>query len=89
MKLFYICPRCGLEHQLYVTPLVPARTYGPPELCYPEEGGEFEPECCENCGAEFEPGVIWDRVRDQEAAMEERRAEDENQRRIDERNGGL
>lgn len=28
-----------------ITPYDPGRTYGPPEFCYPPEGGEIEVEC--------------------------------------------
>lgn len=36
---------CGIPCLVVVThyePFVPGRTYGPPELCYPDEGGEAE-----------------------------------------------
>lgn len=33
--------------EVNLIPYVPARTYGPPENCYPEEGGEIEIETLE------------------------------------------
>lgn len=54
--LFYTCNNEECEHEFELsvnyTPLIPARTYGPPENCSPEEGGDFEatPDECPKCG---------------------------------------
>lgn len=40
----YCCKNCDHEFTLDIeyTPYIPAQTYGPPENCYPEEGGDFD-----------------------------------------------
>lgn len=54
--LYYTCRNEDCEHEtelsVYYTPIVPAQTYGLPENCYPEEGGDFEidQEVCPKCG---------------------------------------
>jgi ribosomal protein L37AE/L43A len=53
----WTCPKCEAETEVTVYPVIPAQTYGPPENCYPEEGGEIEPEECEKCGAEIDNGA--------------------------------
>lgn len=47
------CFECGRELEVTVHPRIPARVYGPPEHCYPAEGGEVEGNICEKCGAAF------------------------------------
>jgi hypothetical protein len=53
----YICRNQDCEHefelQIEYSPIIPAQTYGPPENCYPEEGGDFDilsPDACPKCG---------------------------------------
>lgn len=43
-----------LEVDYEVSPYVPARTYGPPEDCYPAEGGELEEYTVTRDGKPFE-----------------------------------
>ena len=43
-----------LDVEVYETAFVPARTYGPPEDCYPAEGGEVEIQGVTVNGEEFE-----------------------------------
>lgn len=47
----YTCCNEDCEHRFPVNvhPLIPAKTYGPPEHCHPEEGGEIEPAECPEC----------------------------------------
>ena len=56
ISLFYTCKNedCAKEFTLLCHPYVPAKIYGPPENCHPEEGGEIEPEECPFCGQEID-----------------------------------
>lgn len=49
MSLTHHCP-CGAETEVTVYPVVRGRYFGPPEQCYPDEGGFIEPDECEDCG---------------------------------------
>ena len=60
----YTCPECEKEFDVRATPEIPAQTYGPPELCYPAEGGEIEPEECPGCGHEIDSNDVSDLVAD-------------------------
>lgn len=60
MKLTYTCPECDAETELDVEPIIPAKIYGPPENCYPAEGGDFTPTECAECGAEIRPETVCD-----------------------------
>lgn len=58
IRITYTCKACDHKAEVKVYPIIPARTGGPPELCYPEEGGEVEPEECPECGAKFDQGDV-------------------------------
>lgn len=65
--LDYTCENeeCKYEILLEIdyTPYISAQVSGPPESCYPEEGGEFQiikNECCPKCGTK----VTEDKARD-------------------------
>ncbi len=39
IKLTWTCLDCEHDFILSVSPIIPAKLYGPPENCHPEEGG--------------------------------------------------
>lgn len=66
--LDYDCENEDCDYELLIivdyTPYIPAQICGPPENCYPEEGGEFEivePECCPKCGTKITEEKVRDR----------------------------
>lgn len=63
-KVLYTCSQCEHEFNVVAHPLIQAQTYGPAELCYPEEGGEIEPDECPACGNEIDAEDISDLVAD-------------------------
>lgn len=59
------CEHCGKETLVTVYPFVPARIYSPPEDCYPAEGPEADPSCCNNCNTDFDLDAIFDEASEQ------------------------
>ena len=50
MEISYTCPECEWEILYHVSPVIPGRLSGPPDQCYPDEGGEIDgPDKCPNC----------------------------------------
>lgn len=58
ITFLFICPNCKHEQEVGMWPIIPARTWGPPENCSPEEGGEVENGTCEQCGHEFSEDAV-------------------------------
>lgn len=77
------CFNCESSVKIEVEPYVSAKVAGPPERWVPAEGGAFEPECCPNCHATFDPDVIWEAV----GAYEEAAYDDYVNHKIDEARG--
>lgn len=73
MKTTWKCSECQQETELNVTPFRRAKTWGPPETCYPSEGGEIEPDTCP-CGREIPVDEVIERAMtdDRESAAEAR-----------------
>lgn len=71
-KTFYIGD-VEFEVEFSSTPYVPAKIYGPPELCHPAEGGEVEIESITIGGFEVSD-VISQEVRDKLQSMAEEAA---------------
>lgn len=85
VKVYWKCENCGAETEVSVTLITPAQTYGPPENCSPEEGGEHEPENCE-CGQPIDSDTVQEKAANKLAEMKEWYADEENDRRRDEPN---
>lgn len=62
MKANWTCPKCEKMTEVTVWPLVPAKISGPPENCYPEEGGEHEPTECEHCETEIPNDAVYEQA---------------------------
>jgi len=49
------CRECEAPEEFDIEPFHPGKFYGPPENCYPDEGGFAEgPEKCKRCGEAFD-----------------------------------
>lgn len=48
-----VCSECGNTTDIQVSQFYPAKISGPPENCYPAEGGEYSTDRCCNCNAQF------------------------------------
>ena len=81
MTITYKCKNedCGEEFEISVSPVIPAKIYGPPEHCHPAEGGEYEPSECPECGQEADEDTVLELAQNEiDSAREdaaERRAE--------------
>lgn len=80
IKLIYQCPHCREIAVITAYPIIPAKTYGPPEHCHPEEGGEIDPEECPSCGAI----LAMDKIEEFMSGLEKsQREEDDSERSND------
>lgn len=70
------CPSCGEDTDINVWPFVPAKVSGPPEHCYPAEGGEIDPGNCSNCDAPIDVGAAMELASDADAAAQEAHADE-------------
>jgi len=71
MNIFYTCKKCEHEFEVDITPFVPAQTYGPPEYCYPAEGGECDPTECPKCNALIDQEEVSERASEREIDFDE------------------
>jgi hypothetical protein len=63
IKFFYTCPQCEREQEVGVFPGTDAVIGGPPEMCDPGEPGEVDSGGeCENCGSEFDEGLLFEKA---------------------------
>jgi DNA-directed RNA polymerase subunit RPC12/RpoP len=85
----YTCPRCLHRVLIKAWPVIPAKVTGPPEQCYPEEGGEWEPEECDRCGSTFDPDHVTDAAAEEAQARAEAAAEARQEQREEDRRMGL
>ena len=54
----YECSECFKEFNVTIQPFITGHYSGPPEDCYPDEGGEFEPTECNRCGTKISESFI-------------------------------
>jgi hypothetical protein len=66
IMITHVCPSCEYEFEITVSELIPAQTYGPPENCYPEEGGECSPSECPLCGEDIDQNEMIERAGERE-----------------------
>lgn len=64
-KIIWTCPECTRETEVLVGEFTYAKLSGPPESCYPAEGGEIEPERCPFCKREIDVDEANDRAEEQ------------------------
>lgn len=81
VNITYECKECGRNNTVTVWPYIPAKTYGPPEDCYPSEGGYIEPTECHCCGEKISVDDCFDQVADDREAFLESKAAEEWDRR--------
>lgn len=80
IKINYQCANCDHDFEVSVSPIIPAKISGPPENCYPAEGGEIDPCECPKCTVGVDEETIYDATEDArndewDAAAESRRDE--------------
>lgn len=80
----YACAACDKEFDIEVEEFREGRFSGPPEDCYPDEGGGFEPVCCPGCGAAVDEYRVSEAQRD---TTEARRCDEADFRRKDKMEG--
>jgi hypothetical protein len=58
----YECPACEHAMEFEIEPLIRGRYCGPPESCYPDEGGSASgPENCPACGEAIDATKVYDK----------------------------
>jgi hypothetical protein len=71
----FACPNpdCGEEHEYDIEPFVEGRKSGPPDQCFPDEGGTAAPEDdeCESCGQDLTDDAHLQKVYDAWAGSQE------------------
>lgn len=75
MGITYHCPDCGSDTEVTVYPVVRGRYYGPPEDCYPDEGGFIEPDECDSCGRKIPNAEMQELWRDYQEYISEEKAQ--------------
>lgn len=65
MNTTYTCKNCAAEFDVHVEPIIPARTYGDPADCYPESGGEIDPDVCSRCGEKVNADEVYEAAQEQ------------------------
>ena len=76
ITLYWTCENCEEHFCVEAVPVTPARTYGPPESCSPEEGGEYEPTECPTCEHSIPAEGVAEKLAAHFDSVEEQRHQD-------------